>query len=66
MIEFKKQLIIPCFYCKVKLFRKEATVDHVIPKSKGGLNKPENYVIACKKCNDDKGDSLYVWTFTIW
>jgi 5-methylcytosine-specific restriction endonuclease McrA len=35
-----------------------ATLDHVIPLSKGGPNKRENIVLACGKCNRDKGDKL--------
>jgi len=33
-----------------------STVDHVIPKSKGGLDHPDNYVIACYGCNNLRGD----------
>jgi len=32
------------------------TVDHVIPKSKGGEDIWENLVTACIKCNNKKGD----------
>lgn len=32
------------------------TVDHVIPRSKGGQNTLENLVAACKRCNLSKGD----------
>lgn len=32
------------------------TVDHVIPKSKGGKDTWENLVTACIKCNNKKGD----------
>jgi len=31
------------------------TKDHIIPKSKGGPNKLENYQTMCKKCNEEKG-----------
>lgn len=42
----------PCHYCG-----KEAkTVDHVVPKSRGGKNAPENVVAACYRCNNLKGD----------
>lgn len=34
------------------------TKDHVIPKSKGGLNTLDNYQIMCFDCNIAKGDSL--------
>jgi hypothetical protein len=34
------------------------TVDHVIPKSKGGLRTFDNCVCACKSCNECKGSNL--------
>lgn len=32
------------------------TIDHIIPKAKGGEDKWENLVCACFKCNNKKGD----------
>ncbi|MFH1049403.1 MAG: HNH endonuclease [bacterium] len=43
-----------CQYCGTKT--KELTIDHVIPKSKGGEDSWENLVSACKKCNNKKAD----------
>jgi hypothetical protein len=43
-----------CCYCGVRtneLDTSPATIEHVIPKSKGGLDHPENMVMACKVCN---------------
>ncbi|MFC4809125.1 HNH endonuclease [Paenibacillus sp. GCM10023250] len=34
------------------------TIDHVLPKSKGGLSTPANCVCACAECNLKKADSL--------
>ncbi len=36
------------------------TIDHVLPKSKGGLDEYENYVLAHFKCNNKKGDRVYL------
>jgi len=44
-----------CQYCATKLSFNSATVDHVIPKSRGGSNLWENVVLACEKCNQKKG-----------
>lgn len=32
------------------------TIDHVIPKSRGGADSWENLVTACVRCNNSKGD----------
>lgn len=47
-----------CFYCREVMQLEHATIDHVIPRSKGGKNKVRNYVLACKPCNAKKGDRL--------
>jgi len=40
-----------CFYCDDVLDIQEATVDHVIPQSKGGTNDLDNLVVCCKYAN---------------
>lgn len=45
-----------CQYCGTDVSRKGATIDHVIPKAKGGKNTFINTVCACKTCNNWKGD----------
>jgi len=44
-----------CQYCGNK---KKLTIDHVIPKSKGGKDTWDNVVAACATCNVKKGDKL--------
>ena len=44
-----------CQYCGA---RTTLTVDHVIPRSKGGGSSWENIVAACAPCNRRKGDLL--------
>ena len=55
----KKNIMIrdnyTCQYCGSK---KELTIDHVIPVSKGGKSNFENCVTACKHCNTKKGGRL--------
>jgi 5-methylcytosine-specific restriction endonuclease McrA len=36
----------------------QATVDHVVPKSKGGSDNFDNLQLLCRKCNNDKGDTI--------
>jgi 5-methylcytosine-specific restriction endonuclease McrA len=44
-----------CQYCEKKLNSFDLTVDHVIPRVKGGKTKWENIVCACYTCNTIKG-----------
>ena len=44
-----------CQYCATQLSSKEATLDHVIPRSQGGKTSWENIVCCCKQCNRKKG-----------
>jgi len=46
-----------CQYCGVSLRFSEATVDHVVPKSKGGGSTWDNQVTCCLRCNSKKADS---------
>lgn len=44
-----------CQYCGVKVTMKDATFDHVVPRSQGGQTRWENIVISCVSCNQKKG-----------
>ncbi len=44
-----------CQYCAVELSPKEATLDHVVPRSQGGKTTWPNIVCACSSCNRRKG-----------
>ena len=49
-----------CFWCQEKMFLgknnpNSATIDHLVPRSKGGRNFESNYVIACHECNVSRG-----------
>lgn len=48
-------VFLPCHYCGKKLKAGDATVDHVIPRSKGGPNSASNFVLSCAPCNTTKG-----------
>ncbi len=47
-----------CFGCETELTAKTATLDHIIPISKGGTNADGNLQLACESCNRKKADSL--------
>lgn len=45
-----------CQYCGVQPKLKELTVDHVMPKSRGGRGEWTNCVLACVECNKRKSN----------
>jgi 5-methylcytosine-specific restriction endonuclease McrA len=60
----KKNLIIRdekiCQYCTVKLNDETLTIDHILPKSRGGKNVWENMVCCCLGCNRKKGNKTSI------
>jgi len=44
-----------CQYCATVLSSKEATLDHVVPRSQKGNTSWENIVCCCATCNRKKG-----------
>ncbi len=47
-----------CRYCGVKLTKQTATIDHYLPRSKGGRTVLANLALACLRCNVSKGGSV--------
>lgn len=47
-----------CQYCGSILNTNEMTLDHVLPRSRGGLSTWENLVACCHSCNRKKGSQL--------
>lgn len=45
-----------CQYCGRKHNPFELTLDHIVPRSKGGSTEPENLCASCMECNQRKGD----------
>jgi len=45
-----------CQYCGEKKPASELTLDHILPRSRGGDNSPVNIVTACVPCNNRKSD----------
>jgi 5-methylcytosine-specific restriction endonuclease McrA len=44
-----------CQYCGATT---RLTIDHVVPKCRGGGDTWENLVVACSSCNTKKGNTL--------
>lgn len=49
-----------CFYCGVAFEatgRRQRTIDHRLPRSRGGVDRAVNLVFACLACNRRKADT---------
>lgn len=46
----------PCMWCATLLDFDKATIEHVVPQSKGGPWTVENCAIACQSCNQKRGN----------
>lgn len=47
-----------CMYCGKVLPTRDLTLDHIIPRSRGGKNTWDNLVACCTPCNKYKGDKM--------
>ncbi len=45
-----------CAYCFTTLSMKNATLEHVVPRSKGGRDHKSNFKTSCLACNALKAD----------
>ena len=45
-----------CQYCGGRFSFRDLTMDHVVPKSRGGDKTWTNIVASCRRCNGRKGD----------
>lgn len=55
-----------CQICGAPLTFEEATIDHILPISRGGKNEEDNYAVVCSACNTRKSNNtqeeLNRWT----
>ena len=45
-----------CWFCGVRLGPQTSTLDHLVPRSRGGQTTRSNTVLACRACNDTKSN----------
>jgi hypothetical protein len=56
-----------CAYCGRRVIRSpgtpsapdRATIDHVVPRCRGGTSRLDNMVLACRTCNEVKGRGIW-------
>lgn len=54
-----------CRYCGADLIDDDYHIDHVYPRSRGGVSHMDNLVTSCKRCNRDKSNRVGVWPMPI-
>jgi hypothetical protein len=47
-----------CHWCKCRLTKETATLEHIIPLARGGLDNPNNMTLACEPCNKGRGSDM--------
>lgn len=58
----KNDGMVPCFVCKRHVKEENATLEHIIPLSKGGSDTVDNLSISHYQCNKARGsDENFSW-----
>lgn len=52
---FGAGVLVPCCFCEWKMSYASATLEHIIPVSKGGQTVTENLTLSCEACNNERG-----------
>ena len=47
-----------CHWCNAKLSAETATLEHIIPLSRGGLDNANNWALACEPCNQSRDSDM--------
>ena len=50
-----------CNACGEHFSKRRLTVDHIVPKAKGGTDHISNLQLLCGKCNSTEGDRSHAW-----
>ena len=53
-----------CHYCRRETNTKQnsplqRTLEHIVPKGRGGSDFVSNLTIACRKCNEERGSKMF-------
>ena len=52
--------VVLCFVCNLVVSKHKASLEHIIPQSRGGTDELENLSISHKKCNIRRGNPIVV------
>lgn len=56
MLKKRNSGVVPCFVCGKNVLSDDATLEHIIPISKGGTDDMNNLTISHGKCNWNRGN----------
>lgn len=48
---------VPCFVCHDHVEKSDATLEHIVPRSRGGNDEMKNLAISHARCNNDRGSA---------
>lgn len=65
-LNFAWPLFKQCQWCLLPLTRAEATADHLIPSSRGGLDRWDNLLVSCYHCNHTRGNRVLLTRKRRW
>ena len=49
-----------CAWCGAAPWRRDLTLEHVLPRSGGGVTTGDNALVACRRCNRERGSKPVV------
>lgn len=44
-----------CIWCARETWPEDVTIEHLLPRARGGQSRPENLGVACRRCNRLRG-----------
>ena len=50
--------VTKCHWCNEPLTLETSTIEHIVPLSRGGLDCMQNFTLACKVCNEARGNDM--------
>lgn len=50
-----------CIHCGIRLSLEDSTIEHMIPKSRGGTDRIGNLALAHARCNEKRGSETKVF-----
>jgi 5-methylcytosine-specific restriction endonuclease McrA len=56
-MQMKRQGFVRCFVCNGLVKKEHATLEHIVPRAKGGTDEMSNLAISHASCNHSRGSN---------